>query len=668
MIEQKASRSGHSVRVLWIGGLIVAGFLALALLPDPLARQIVRDDVTTVADVWHHTVVDGLSRGDLAVLPGALTAADSQFLTNYLETADFFRMHLMDATGRVIWSADPAEIGEALASPTLLRSLADGLPGFALNEPADYHVGGEAAGGPKALVDTAEIFLPLTHDGHIIGAINFTVDVTAEYAAYLARFRSQAVLLAGLALAGLSMAALVLLNRLRHRQIAAAEDLARVERGHAAEQMRLTREVRLLGELNEWLQSSKSLDELFSMVARFMDHILTASSGSLYVYSNSRDVLDGAVSWAGGCHQAHIHPEDCWGLRRGRTYAFGSSEVDFTCAHVTSNAPDPYFCMPILAHGETVGLMTLTARPGVAQSMFEEQRRIAQMSAEQVSLAIANVRMRDALQHQAIRDPLTGLFNRRHMMDTLRRLTETRARSGWSLISIDVDHFKAFNDNHGHDAGDMVLRAVGEVLTLACDGDVIACRMGGEELMLLLPGVSMADAMDRAEQLRVDIAALSVTYGDKTLPRITVSIGVAHSADYGRVPQDVIRAADEALYLAKANGRNQVVAATTAAQQSASGRAGGSVQDQAQRDRGAAGDTRPGRITAPPLPSGSGRSLSAVTAESDPVPITGEVTSAPSPAAAFVTLPHKSVPAAPSNGHMAHPPENAALFAPGSPG
>ena len=184
------------------------------------------------------------------------------------------------------------------------------------------------------------------------------------------------------------------------------------------------------------------------------------------------------------------------------------------------------------------------------------------MCAEQISLAIANVRMRDELHYQAIRDALTGLYNRRHMMDTLRRRIETRKQAPFSIVSIDVDHFKKFNDNHGHDAGDTVLRAVGEVLVAACNGNDIACRMGGEELMLFLPDIGHAAALERADGLRQAVAALEVRYADRTLPQITISVGVADYPQHGALPQDVIRAADEALYAAKAGGRNQVVSAS----------------------------------------------------------------------------------------------------------
>ena len=187
--------------------------------------------------------------------------------------------------------------------------------------------------------------------------------------------------------------------------------------------------------------------------------------------------------------------------------------------------------------------------------------------AEQISLAIANVKLRDQLRDQSIRDVLTGLFNRRYMLETCRREFSRAARAGQSIsiLSIDVDHFKKYNDNHGHDAGDMVLRAVGNCLENLFRNEDIPCRFGGEEFVAILPGVDADAALRRAEQLRSKVEDIVVRYLEKNLPRITVSIGVAVFPDAGDNPQTVLKAADQALYRAKEKGRNRVELSTAAA-------------------------------------------------------------------------------------------------------
>jgi diguanylate cyclase (GGDEF)-like protein len=405
----------------------------------------------------------------------------------------------------------------------------------------------------------AEVYLPVLGPRGPLGVAEAYVDMAAPWEMTETAFARFALLLTGLGFAALSIPTLhwMIAWKETRRKNAELNATARLE-------AQLASEVRLIGDLNEWLQSSRSQSELFEMVVKFLTRLLPACEGEIYVYANSRDVLDGCAGWAGRTPHDHIHPEDCWGLRRGRTYAYGEAEVGFPCAHAGNDDGRNYFCLPLLAHGETIGLLHLRQRSDADVDAFRESRRLAQLCAEQISMAIANVRMRDELQDQSIRDPLTGLFNRRHLTEMLRRYMSRAARQDTSvaLLSIDVDHFKRFNDNFGHDAGDMVLRAVGEVIDGATDGDEVACRPGGEEFMVVLPESNVSEALHRAEAIRERIQAVAIRYGEKTLPSISASIGIALSPDDGTIPQDLMRAADEALYAAKAAGRNRAVLTT----------------------------------------------------------------------------------------------------------
>ncbi len=355
-------------------------------------------------------------------------------------------------------------------------------------------------------------------------------------------------------------------DRPRAFELAEMEQAIGVLRTKLLERDKLNRETRLLSELNEWLQSCNSLHELYDMVGEFFSRLLLGCSGSLYIYANSRDVLESAKAWNGAKMMPAMHPDDCWGLRRGRIYAFGESEINFPCAHIDVAEPRAYCCIPILAHGETIGLLHLDfddrALGGEKPHKEElaEQRRLGLVCAEQISLAIANVKLRDQLRDQSIRDPLTGLFNRRYMLETCNRefSRARRTRQAISLVSIDVDHFKKFNDNHGHDAGDTVLGAVGGCLETSFRNEDVPCRFGGEEFLVILPGATLEEAARRAEELRCKVEALVVRYVEKNLPKITVSIGVAAFPDAGDDPQVVMKAADEALYRAKDGGRNRV--------------------------------------------------------------------------------------------------------------
>jgi diguanylate cyclase (GGDEF)-like protein len=371
-----------------------------------------------------------------------------------------------------------------------------------------------------------------------------------------------------------------------HRTDEIGEMARTVQVFHATslERQKLNREARLLSQLNEWLQSCKSLDELYQMVGEFLSKLLPDCAGSLYIYANSRDVLDSAKAWNGGQATSAMHPDDCWGLRRGRTYTFGDNEIDFPCTHVSQPGPSNYCCIPILAHGETIGLLHLefsrhAAGDASLQEAIAEQRRLGLVCAEHISLAIANAKLRDQLRDQSIRDALTGMFNRRYMLETSRREFSRAARTGQSIgiLSMDIDHFKKFNDNHGHDAGDTVLRAVADCLKASFRDDDVACRFGGEEFIVILPGTSLEAAAAKAEQVRASIESLVVRYIDSNLPRITISIGVATYPKAGSNLQEVLKTADQALYRAKDAGRNRVELSATIVTGSASGPSGAQI-------------------------------------------------------------------------------------------
>lgn len=328
-------------------------------------------------------------------------------------------------------------------------------------------------------------------------------------------------------------------------------------------------EGRMLGQLNEWLQSCKSLEELYLIVERFMAQLLPGSKGELYIYSNSRDVLDGMVNWnTRDLHQS-ITADSCWALRRGRSYEFTTGGLCLTCDHVAAHhhrvPVDEYICVPIVAHGDTVGLLHI--RFGTEGARIADKGAFAVRCGEHISMAIANAKLRDELRDQSIRDPLTGLYNRRYFMDAIRREISVSSRRGaqFGLISFDADRFKTFNDNHGHDAGDMVLRAIGACLHDLLTAGETACRFGGEEFVVLVPGAAPAEATALAERLRDAVAQAQVRHLDALLPRVTISCGVAVYPADGADPATLLRRADEALYEAKAAGRDAVRATRVAA-------------------------------------------------------------------------------------------------------
>ncbi len=335
------------------------------------------------------------------------------------------------------------------------------------------------------------------------------------------------------------------------------------------EQLR-QQERRLLSQVSEWLYSAKSLDELLQVISRSLETLMPEAEGQLYIYSNSRDTLDLTINWGGiELPPPHIEPDDCWALRRGRAYAYGMRPIEFPCGHSHAVEDDsPYFCVPITAHGQTNGMLHLnfgTFAPDRHErekfKYFLDQRwELALLCAEQISLAIANVQLRQELLDQSVRDPLTNLWNRRWFLEAAHRQVHSSktSRKPCSIISIDVDHFKKFNDHHGHDAGDLVLRALGARMLEFFTDNCAPCRMGGEEFVILCTNMTEDQTMQLAEDFRVQVSEIVIKYSGEELPRITVSAGIAVWPDDGQLVTDLIKSADLALYRAKDLGRNRV--------------------------------------------------------------------------------------------------------------
>ena len=344
------------------------------------------------------------------------------------------------------------------------------------------------------------------------------------------------------------------------------------------EQLR-QQERRLLSQVSEWLYSAKSLKELLQVISRSLETLMPEAEGQLYIYSETRDTLDLSIQWGGADNaQEHIEPDDCWALRRGRAYAFGMRPIEFPCGHSHSVEDDsPYFCIPITAHGQTNGLLHLNFgafAPDRSQrekfKYFLDQRwELALLCAEQISLAIANVQLRQELVDQSVRDPLTNLWNRRWFLEAAQQqLTRAKtAREPCSLISLDVDNFKKFNDMHGHDAGDLVLRSLGARMIEFFTENCAPCRLGGEEFIVLCSGMTEAKTAEISEQFRQQVMEITIKYSGADLPPITVSAGVAATPDGACDLESLVKSADLALYEAKRLGRNQVVTQSQMASQ-----------------------------------------------------------------------------------------------------
>ncbi len=292
--------------------------------------------------------------------------------------------------------------------------------------------------------------------------------------------------------------------------------------------------------------------------------LLPGFPGALYVFNNSRDRLVLSTHWGkiGDASMAHlsetINPNSCWALKRGKPHMNLADGEKLCCAH-HANDGMTVLEIPMIARGEIVGLLQLFATGEDAEGRLGTVTGLGTALADGMSLALANMALREKLRNQALRDPLTGLYNRRFMEDSLQRFVRLadREQREISLLMVDLDHFKRLNDEHGHAFGDQVLRETATTLLGALRETDIVCRYGGEELVVILPDCPLERAADKAEFLRLRVQELSNTHGAD----ISASFGVASLPHTSQSVTDLLSAADAALYRAKQGGRNQVVKA-----------------------------------------------------------------------------------------------------------
>ena len=316
----------------------------------------------------------------------------------------------------------------------------------------------------------------------------------------------------------------------------------------------------------------QSVDEACRLTRDWFSRLFPGLSGDISLFSGDHEFLERSFSWGDAPSRSEsFRPADCWAIRRGRPHHVGArwgTEMA-SCDHYDHDSDGWHLCLPLMASGESLGFLHLHG------SDYPDDISAAGKSksggpcckledvTESLSLTIAGLKQRELLQHQAIRDPLTQLFNRRYLEDTLARELDQAARANEPLVFaiLDVDYFKKFNDQNGHDAGDALLRAIGDVLLGSMRGGDIACRFGGEEFALVYPGMDEDVAVKRLESIRLQIGKLSLSHRGQSCPSVTISAGIAVFPQHGPDSETLINVADKALYKSKESGRNRVTTA-----------------------------------------------------------------------------------------------------------
>ena len=352
-----------------------------------------------------------------------------------------------------------------------------------------------------------------------------------------------------------------------YRQIDEIGDMAqaiRIFRENGLARQRLEKErdadwaVReLLARMTQRLQGCETFEDVLNVALMFAPNIAPGIAGRLYILDKDPWQMRCVVEWLDPPGEPDpFVPDQCWAVRRGQSHPPVTGEPDIVCYHLPDGTDQTALCVPLIAQGEAIGLLTFqNITPETAPS-----RAYLELMAEALGLALANQRLRDALLEKALFDPLTGLRNRHHLEDALRTQLSQAMRSGSpvSCLMIDIDHFKTINDRFGHEAGDRVIKGVAEIIQRKVRDAGLAFRYGGEEFLALLPGASEQEALACAADIYDGVRALTLRYGLTDLGQVDVSIGVASYPQHVQ-SDNLLRAADVALYRAKEQGRSRIV-------------------------------------------------------------------------------------------------------------
>jgi diguanylate cyclase (GGDEF)-like protein len=323
-------------------------------------------------------------------------------------------------------------------------------------------------------------------------------------------------------------------------------------------------ELDLLNRMGELFQACVSVQEAYAVIGRLAPRLFPTEAGAVFALSPAGNLIEAVAKWGTRPVDGSVFPpEACWAMRNGRPHVVDDTRASVLCEHLPSPPPPAYVCTPLIAQGSALGVLYVASEPSGdegASGPNQARQHLAEMVAAQLALGLSNVQLREILRSQSIHDPLTGLFNRRYMAETLERELHRARRLGnpLAVLMVDVDGFKQQNDAFGHDAGDAILVELAALLQRGLRKEDVACRYGGEEFVLVLPDASIENAARRAEQLRDAIGRMRVPHKDALLGPVTVSIGVAAFPDHGADGASLLKSADTALYEAKRAGRDRV--------------------------------------------------------------------------------------------------------------
>lgn len=327
------------------------------------------------------------------------------------------------------------------------------------------------------------------------------------------------------------------------------------------------KEFAALSEMSDALQNCVSEPETYAIIAGAYQKLCAPCSGCISLFRQDIGRMNVVTTWGEmEVSSPDFQPQDCRAICQEVFHPSSSEQPNYSCLHLSQAVGGSSCCIPVKVQGETLGVISLRCPESLQLNKFIGMKEAAIFrAADHYALTLTNLRLRERLKIEAIHDPLTGVYNRRYMEESLEReiLRAERHQTNVGLIMLDIDHFKRFNDTYGHDLGDTILRELAKCVRGNLRAEDIVCRYGGEEFIVIIPDIELRDLLIRANHLCEEVrTSVQILHNSQTLS-ITISLGVANFPEHGNSAQEALRAADQALYQAKKGGRDRAVAAST---------------------------------------------------------------------------------------------------------
>ncbi|PKN87109.1 MAG: hypothetical protein CVU46_05505 [Chloroflexi bacterium HGW-Chloroflexi-8] len=329
-----------------------------------------------------------------------------------------------------------------------------------------------------------------------------------------------------------------------------------------AELQKHDQEIKMVNRMNDLLQACKTKEEAYQVIGLAIGEIFPGQCGGLAILHDSANYLETFAQWG---DEPALKPifslEDCWAMRRGQQHVVLDPQTSIMCTHFLRNPQKGYLCIPLVVQGDTLGLLNIDLPAGMDSEHELSWRQLFLTVGEGIKLSLSNIKLREMMRDQATHDPLTGLFNRRYLSDTLpRELNHARrSNSKTCVVMLDIDHFKHFNDTYGHEAGDLMLRELGWILKGNIRKSDIACRYGGEEFVLVLLDTTIEDCQEHLKKIIEKVKAQQIRFGGQLLRSMSLSIGVVEASESVMDADELLVAADKAMYAAKHAGRDCII-------------------------------------------------------------------------------------------------------------